>query len=220
MRHLPFPLRVAAGLAVTTVERARDLPRQLTELPVTAVSQVLHASMRVQQHVTELAIKGDTALSSLRRPEEQPDWATFDEDLEEEAGPSSGPSSATRYSATPETAGSPVEPAGPAADAEDPWAAEERALAEDHTDGEFDSPEAAPTSPAEGTGPAGIADYDELTLPQVRARLRALTQAQLEELLDYERAHGNRPSFTGMLSRRLSTVRQAASARAEDPAQQ
>ncbi|PXY26593.1 hypothetical protein DI005_35860 [Prauserella sp. PE36] len=183
MKQLPFPVRVAAGLAVTTAERVRDLPKQLTELPVTVASQVLQASMRVQQHVTELAIKGDDALSSLRPAEEAPSWATFDEDLEE---PPSTPA-----------------PNGhrPATAFDDPWGAEERALAEEHTEGEFDSP-GAPSA-----GPAGVTDYDSLTLPQLRARLRRYTLTQLEELLAYERDHANRPSFTGMLTRRIGNVR-------------
>lgn len=70
MKPLPLPLRVAAGLAVTTAERVRELPKQVAGFPVTVASQVLQFSMRVQQHVTELAIKGDDALSSLRPVED------------------------------------------------------------------------------------------------------------------------------------------------------
>jgi hypothetical protein len=81
MTPLPLPVRLAAGLVATAVEQARDLPRHVIEFPVTAVSQALQVSMRVQQRVTELAIKGDRALGALRPVEEQPGWATFDEDL-------------------------------------------------------------------------------------------------------------------------------------------
>ena len=80
MKPLPFPVRIAAGLVATAVEQARDLPRLVIEFPVTAVSQALQASMRVQQKVTELAIKGDRVLGTLRPVEEPPSWATFDED--------------------------------------------------------------------------------------------------------------------------------------------
>ena len=80
MNPLPFPVRIAAGLVATAVEQARDLPRLVVEFPVTAVSQALQASMRVQQKVTELAIKGDRVLGTLRPVEEKPSWATFDED--------------------------------------------------------------------------------------------------------------------------------------------
>lgn len=296
MKPLPLPLRIAAGLAVTAAERARELPKNLVGLPVTVVSQVLQFSMRVQQHVTELAIKGDEALSSLRPVEETPSWATFDEDL-----PPADETSAGNNGYRPATVLRDVSEG-----ARDPWEQEERALAEDHLEGEFDS-ENGPggvhgtepgagsvpcgsgradlrsvgwtssggdvevtgtesggdvektgadsggdveTGPASGTAPsaepgigstnpgtgsaeaegfeaeglgaegpegvgiepegiigsAGLTNYDELTLPQLRARLRRFTLEQLDELLAYERAHENRPSFVGMLSRRIGNV--------------
>jgi hypothetical protein len=80
MKPLPMPLRLAAGLVATAIEEVRELPRKLIELPVTAVSQVLQASMRMQQRVTELAIRGDQALGGLRPVPETPTWARFDED--------------------------------------------------------------------------------------------------------------------------------------------
>ncbi|RSN31943.1 hypothetical protein DL990_18550 [Amycolatopsis sp. WAC 01416] len=215
MKPLPLPLRVAAGLAVTTAERVRELPKQLTGLPVTVVSQVLQFSMRVQQHVTELAIKGDDALSVLRPVEDTPSWATFDEDLPPDVGE-------RRYerdscviplredTENPEVPRPRAETNGHLPDlealTEDPWAEEERALAEDHADGEFDS-----SAPLVDTNPAGLDDYDTLTLPQLRARLRRFDLAQLEELLTYERANADRPSFVGMLARRIGNVKKAES---------
>jgi hypothetical protein len=162
MKPLPLPVRIAAGLAVTAVERARQLPQQLAGLPVTVVSEALQLSMRLQQQVTELAIKGDDALAGLRPVEEEPEWATFDEDVD---------------LAVPEA---------PASE-QDPWEDEERAMA------------AEP--------PASIPSYDELSLPQLRARMRTLSVEDLEELLAYERTHADRPAFTGMLNRRIATVR-------------
>ena len=230
MKPFPLPLRVAAGLAVTTAERVRDLPRQLAGLPVTVASQVLQASMRVQQHVTELAIKGDNALSSLRPVEDTPSWATFDEDLETKA-PATRPDLAP-VAEVPEPRSEVNGRVPSAAELEaelgDPWAEEERALAEDHADGENDAPE-ADNKPKPGTpaidkktksetprtsaagyeGPAGLTGYDQLTLPQLRARLRQLSIDQLETILEYERAHADRSSFTGMLSRRIANARKA-----------
>jgi hypothetical protein len=208
MKPLPLPLRVAAGLAVSTAERVRELPKQITGLPVTVVSQVLQFSMRVQQHVTELAIKGDDALSGLRPVEDTPSWATFDEDIERDPSAESPFDNVTPINATdvpsPRAESNGQRPAFPdlSEDAEsDPWAEEERALAEKHVDGEFDSP---------SDGPAGLTNYDELTLPQLRARLRRFSLEQLEELLAYERAHAERPSFVGMLARRIGNVHKAA----------
>jgi hypothetical protein len=195
MKPLPLPLRVAAGLAAIAAERARDLPKNLMGLPVTVLSQVLQFSMRVQQQVTELAIRGDDVLSALRPVEETPEWATFDDDIAAEESPAGN----NGYHP-----GSLVKDVND--NARDPWEQEERALAEDHTEGEFDS-----TTDPEGVfGPVGLADYDELTLPQLRARLRRFSLEQLEELLAYERSHSNRPSFVGMLTRRIGNVQRLA----------
>lgn len=228
MKPFPLPLRVAAGLAVSTAERVRELPRQLAGLPVTVVSQVLQASMRVQQHVTELAIKGDNALSSLRPVEDTPSWATFDEDLDV---PSPARPNLSPVADVPEPRSEINGHVPSAAELEaelgDPWAEEERALAEDHADGENDAAEdnkprpgtpaidkkakseTPRTSAAGYEGPAGLVGYDQLTLPQLRARLRQLSIPQLETILEYERAHADRSSFTGMLSRRIANARKA-----------
>jgi hypothetical protein len=205
MKPLPLPLRVAAGLAVSTAERVRELPKQLTGLPVTVVSQVLQFSMRVQQHVTELAIKGDGALSSLRPVEDTPSWATFDEDVEPDLStetPFDNVTSIKTAESAPRNEINGHRPAFTDADAAtDPWAEEERALSTPHTEGEFDAPVAS--------SPAGVVNYDELTLPQLRARLRRFSLEELEELLTYERANADRPSFVGMLARRIGNVNQA-----------
>jgi hypothetical protein len=173
MTSLPLPFRVAAGLAATAVERARELPEKLVGLPVTVASQAMQLSMRVQQQVTALAIKGDEALASFRPVDDTPEWATFDEHVEQ-------------YDVS-----RPVQNG----DAPDPWAMEESAIAE-----------AEQVEP-----PAGLSNYDELTLPQLRARLRTFTLTELEDLLRYEEANAARPSFTGMLTRRIASVSAAAS---------
>ncbi|MEU5851836.1 lipid droplet-associated protein [Saccharopolyspora shandongensis] len=146
MSSFPLPVRIAAGLAATAVEQARQLPTTLLGLPVTVASQALQASMRIQQQITELAIKGDEALAGLRTPEEQPAWATFDED----------------------------EPAEPVV------------LSEDLS---------------------VLPDYDHLTLPQLRGRLRSFSEPELAELLSYEQRHGQRPEFVRMLQNRLERLR-------------
>ena len=81
---------------------------------------------------------------------------------------------------------SPETPVTAEVPADDPWEEEERAIAE--------VPEFLPA-------------YDELSIAQLRARLRNLSVEQLEELLSYENAHGARPEFVGMLNRRIATVK-------------
>jgi hypothetical protein len=204
MKSLPLPLRVAAGLAVTAVEHARDLPAKLAGLPVTVASQALQMSMRVQQQVTELAIRGDEVLAGLRPVEETPAWATFDEDVDESRYDVSRPAPFDRVVADGQW--SEVSRNGHEVDLDDetdPWTLEQRALAEEAAS-EPDEPDVAVATAPE---PAGVNGYDELSLPQLRARLRRFTVDELTELLDYERGHANRPAFVGMLSRRIATVR-------------
>ncbi len=161
MNPLPMPLRVAAGLVVVTVERAKQLPRQLVELPVTAVSQAMQISMRVQQRVTDLAIKGDRALGSLRPLQDSPSWAHFDDEQPTEP---------------------PAEPSS--------------------TNGSVS--ELRPST--EAGAPGGLAGYDELSIAQLRARLRRLSIEQLRELLAWESAHQDRAAFVTMLGNRITTV--------------
>lgn len=254
MKPLPLPVRLAAGLAATAVERARDLPRRIIGLPVTIASQALQASMRVQQQVTELAVKGDEALALLRPVEESPDWATFDEDVDPiatdrhrpafdrvtdddlddleddlDAGFDDGfdldglddesdedgstPDTAVAASTADPTAGVAVDEGAeiaevdvaddPAAEAAAERAAEEAALEAEATGADPWEQE----QKAIANAPAAVPNYDELSLPQLRARLRTFSVADLEELLSYERSGENRASFVGMLTRRIETVR-------------
>ncbi|EME66448.1 hypothetical protein G352_04825 [Rhodococcus ruber BKS 20-38] len=79
----PFMARVAAGLAVTAYEETLKLPSTAVALPMTTVSQILQTTMRIQQTMTSLAIKGDQLFELLgAAPAEAPSWATFDEDAE------------------------------------------------------------------------------------------------------------------------------------------
>lgn len=192
MKPLPMPLRIAAGLAATAVEQAQELPRKITQFPVTAVSQALQVSMRLQQRVTELAIKGDRALGLLRPVPESPTWARFDED--EEPPPANGAVSTIR----PRPAPAPSHPGF------------------DHP-GFDESGVPAPRVPTDGQrgepdgdepdgGPRGFPEYDDWTLAQVRARFRKLTLAELETLLAWETTHQDRPPFVTMLSNRIASV--------------
>lgn len=200
MSPLPFPVRIAAGLVVTAVEQARELPRHAVELPVTAVSQALQVSMRLQQTVTELAIKGDRALGTLRPADDVPSWATFDDDLTdlqaadlsvaaaaEQAGPPpAAPDTARNGSVStlrPARSGIPIErPERPA--------------------------RASNREDAHATIPTAVPEYPSLTVPQLRGKLRTLDVDALSDLLAWETAHENRPPFVTMLTNRIATLSQ------------
>ena len=193
---LPLPVRVAAGLVATAVEQARDLPRLALELPVTAVSQALQASMRVQQKVTELAIKGDRVLGVGPPIEDEPAWATFDDDPPPRRnGRSTGGRRRPRPS--PRCAPRPTRSSSPARST--------RARS-------IPSPVAAGAGTA-GTvrapradGPDVLPGYGSLTIPQLRGKLRHLGVDDLRALLAWEQAHGDRPPYVTMLSNRIAAV--------------
>jgi hypothetical protein len=193
MKPLPLPVRIAAGLVVTAVEQARDLPRHVVEFPVTAVSQALQASMRVQQRVTELAIKGDRALGTLRPVEEKPSWATFDDD---EPVHRNGTSTVTELRPTAPRGTEPEPPADTAASV----AAATTAAAVEHAE------PAGTDGDSAATGPNVMPGYGDMTIPQLRARLRKLGLEDLRVLLEWEITHDDRPPFVTMLSNRITSV--------------
>jgi hypothetical protein len=60
---------------------------------------------------------------------------------------------------------------------------------------------------AEGNGLPPIANYDALSLPSLRARLRSLDAAQLARLAAYERAHAARAEVISMFENRIAKLR-------------
>ncbi|MFC8531632.1 lipid droplet-associated protein [Nocardia sp. NPDC057227] len=227
----PFLARVAAGAAVYALEESRRLPSAAIHFPITAVSQLLQTSMHVQQFVTSLALKGDAVFERLGgNPVEQPEWATFDEDVDEyrddfapggiadprvsrfdrytgdDIGSGNGHlATAPSYSA-PEIAAEPV-PDDAIASVTD--ITPEQPLATGSAPQPLDEPE--PSAP-EPSGPelpevAAKYDYPGMTLAQLRARLRMLSVDDLSALLAYEEQTLARAPFLTMLTNRIATVR-------------
>jgi hypothetical protein len=196
MKPLPFPVRIAAGLVATAVEQARDLPRLVVEFPVTAVSQALQASMRVQQKVTELAIKGDRVLGGLRPVEETPSWATFDED---EPSTRNGAGAVTELRPVTTDALDDLPPVLPTAEDVPADALTDEPAAEEVL-------AAAAAETVDPDAPPALAGYAEMSIPQLRGKLRYLSLDDLRALLAWEMAHGERPPFVTMLTNRITTV--------------
>src|ERR1700761_3637839 len=87
----PYGVRLLVGAATLAVEETIRLPKTILMYPMTLASQAAHIVMRFQQNVAELVIKGDATLENLFPPkDEQPEWATFDEDAIESADEASG----------------------------------------------------------------------------------------------------------------------------------
>ncbi|MEK6438024.1 lipid droplet-associated protein [Pseudonocardia sp. T1-2H] len=211
MKPLPMPVRIAAGLAATAVEQARELPRLAIEFPVTAVSQALQVSMRLQQRVTELAIKGDRVLGSLSPVEESPSWATFDDELDESPAPARNGRPVELYPTATELDSedlrSEPEP-GPEPEEPDTAAATAAAVTASAAAGDIAGTDTAETGTSPG-GPNVMPTYPSMTLPQLRGKLRALSLDDLTSLLAWETTHEDRPAYVTMLSNRITTVTEA-----------
>ena len=183
MASAPYGVRLLIGAAATMVEETRKFPQTLLMYPMTLVSQAAHIFMRFQQNIAELVIKGDETLDALFPPkDEQPEWATFDEDLEETL------------------------PVTQLADERDRRTEGRFAL----YSADAPKPPETATQQADNTAatePPDIAvelDYDDLTLAQLRARLQSLSVADLDALLAYEEATKARAPFQTLLANRIT----------------
>jgi hypothetical protein len=184
MANAPYGIRLLVGAAATVVEETRKLPQTILMYPMTLVSQAAHLIMRWQQNVADLVIKGDETLDALFPPrDEQPEWATFDEDLDE--GAQVTPLSSER----------------------DRRAEGRFALYS------ADPPEPTTLDTKSGNKKTAMSeppdivielDYDELTLAQLRARLQSLSVTDLDALLAYEEATKARAPFQTLLANRIT----------------
>ncbi len=51
-----------------------------------------------------------------------------------------------------------------------------------------------------------LANYDQLTVASLRARLRGLSAEQVRTLITYEQGHGNRADVVAMFERRVAKL--------------
>ena len=183
MATAPYGVRLLVGAATMAVEETIRLPKTILMYPMTLASTAAHVVMRFQQNVAELLNKGDATLEHIFPPkDEQPEWATFDEDLPDtEADQPSGVESRAEgrfalYSS-------------PDSGAADAWA---RA--------------ASKPSKKSVSAPEVVdeLDYEQLTLAQLRARLQSLDVDELEALLAYEEATKGRAPFQTLLANRIT----------------
>lgn len=185
MGTAPYGVRLLVGAAATAIEETRKLPQTILTYPMTVASQAANLVMHVQQNLAELVVKGDETLGQLFPPkDEQPEWATFDEDLdsedEDDADASGDGERRTEGRFALYSTGEPESAAA--------------------TNGKAARPTAAGAEP----DIAGELGYDALTLAQLRARLTSLRVADLEALLAYEEAGRARAPFVTLLANRIT----------------
>jgi hypothetical protein len=68
------------------------------------------------------------------------------------------------------------------------------------------TPEASAITPEAPATSLPVPSYDTLTVPSLRARLRNLDSAQLQTLIDYEKAHAGRADVLTMFERRVAKL--------------
>jgi hypothetical protein len=202
MATAPYGVRLLVGAATIAVEETMKLPKTILMYPMTLASQAAHIVMRFQQNLAELVIKGDSTLESIFPPkDENPEWATFDEDLAD---------------AIENTAGTPAAlPDGIDIDqraegrfalysvSEAPEATESKAPGSSAKPARRSKKAAANATIAEPAVAAEL-DYPTLTLAQLRARLQSLDVDELEALLAYEQATKARAPFQTLLANRIT----------------
>ncbi|SPM41233.1 hypothetical protein MNAB215_3438 [Mycobacterium numidiamassiliense] len=189
MASAPYGVRLLVGAATVAVEETIRLPKTILMYPMTLASQAAQIVMRFQQNLAELVIKGDSTLESIFPPkEENPEWATFDED------------SADGIEGVPTEL-----PDGAGGDRR----AEGRFALYSVADAALDA--GAPAKPAEHSNNSVVEpsvaaelDYPALTLAQLRARLQSLSVDELEALLAYEQATKARAPFETLLANRIT----------------
>lgn len=184
MATAPYGVRLLVGAATVAVEETLRLPKTILMYPMTLASQTAHVVMRLQQSLADLVIKGDSTLDLIFAPkDEQPEWATFDEDLDDTIE------------------GSAESPGGNNGRTQGRFALYSLADAAD-ADGapanQFSGPTVDLTVPVPEV--AKELDFATLTLAQLRARLHTLTVDELEELLAYEQATKARAPFQTLLA--------------------
>ena len=195
MATAPYGIRLLVGAAVIAIEETRRLPQTIVMYPMTLASTVAQMVMKMQQDLAGLIIRGDAALESIFPPKnEKPDWATFDEDAPAEAPqpPANGERQTegrfALYSVTDAVDGRPT--AQPVKS--NPGTTRKAA---------------AKAGPKPAVTPPPIAaelDYEALTLAQLRARIQALSVADLRALLAYEEAAKARAPFQTLLANRIT----------------
>ncbi|ORV93261.1 hypothetical protein AWC11_06635 [Mycobacterium interjectum] len=193
MATAPYGVRLIVGAATVAVEETMKLPKTILMYPMTVVSTAAHLVMRFQQNLAELVIKGDSTLESIFPPkDEKPEWATFDEDLPDDA----------------------IDGAGAPDGGDGERRAEGRfalySVADAHEDASAlvkpsrQSKAAAAKTAAPEPAVVAELDYASLTLAQLRARLQSLSVDELEALLAYEQATKSRAPFQTLLANRIT----------------
>jgi hypothetical protein len=198
---LPKPVSAYVGLLLAAVEDTREpgasVVARIARMPIATFGQLLTARRRYD----ELAEQGDFVLDAVvgmvrhRLGRDGGDDA-FDEDTSSWAA-ADFPDETRAEAAVTSILGRSSNGAAPAEDLT-PLEQLEQFSVPPEVGSQAGGLKSAADLPLE--------DFDHMTAPQLRGRLRTLDQVQLVQLLDYERAHAHRVPIIVMLENRISKL--------------
>jgi hypothetical protein len=190
-------------------ERVKEAPAQALRAVFSGIGQVLLVADRIKSRAAE----PDRAPSSQAEPSPQPTatmvrdetkWRSLDKTGNVRLIPGQDAPKAAAAPPVPEASEVVTEVAEVIEPGEDTEAASIVAPEP------VDVPEQTPTEQLAAQETAAtslpVPNYDNLTVPSLRARLRNLDTAQLRTLLDYEKAHASRGDVLTMFERRIAKL--------------
>jgi hypothetical protein len=205
-------------------ERVKEAPAQALRAVFAGIGQVLAASdkLRGKSATGQAPAEAKAAAPATATPETAtPETATPETATPETAAPETAtPETATPETATPETATpETATPETATPETATPETATPETATPETATPETATPEtsggghvkllpadAAPEAPAASAGGLPVANYDDLSVASLRARLRNLSADQVAQLVDYEKSHANRADVVQMFERRIAKL--------------
>jgi len=190
-------------------ERVKEAPAQALRAVFSGIGQVLLVADRIKSRAAEPEHAQPAPAEPVPQPsattvKDETRWRSLDETgnvrlIHGEDTPKAKPAATPPVPETPE--GSEVIEASEVAEVvpEPPVTSETAAVTEQTSTKSSVTPEAPATS-------LPVPNYDTLTVPSLRARLRNLDPAQLHTLIDYEKAHAGRADVLTMFERRIAKL--------------
>jgi hypothetical protein len=179
-------------MRVPVNERVKEAPAQALRAMFAGIGQLLLVTDRIRNRTPDGTPAADT-------PDAAPTPAA--ETAEAPAAEAAPVAEAPAAEATPAAEVPAASPAAADAPAPGKHAAPTEATAEAPVAGKHAAPAEASELP--------MPNYDELTVPSLRARMRTLTVDQLNSLISYEQSHENRADVIAMFERRIAKLNEA-----------
>jgi hypothetical protein len=208
-------------------ERVKEAPAQALRAVFSGIGQVLLVADRIKSRAAE----PDRAPSSPAEPSPQPTatmvrdetkWRSLDKTGNVRLIPGQDTSKAAAAPAAPEafevvtevaeiteiTEVAEVAEVPEVTEVTEPGEASEAAstVAPEPVDVPEQTSTETPVTPETPATSLPVPNYDSLTIPSLRARLRNLDTAELRTLLDYEKAHASRSDVLTMFERRIAKL--------------